>query len=190
MNTTKKNSSKENQCTFKEVVEYTSFFCYNCYGDNMSKFRKMPDRLGVIDQNVAESKDPVAYLDGRIRATRADLVNIRQQKGQTDINHRAWYERQEQFMNEQITLLEAKREDVAYGTHNFDIMRTTEELDSVKKELDYAGLLESIALRPISKKLKNKIAKFKAQDREIRRTLPRTANGNVVASYRVQQRGR
>lgn len=150
----------------------------------------MPDRLGIIDQNVKQSPDPVAYLEDRIRTTQKDLDTIRQQKSQAKPEHKGWYEKQEKFIAEQVKLLMAKREDVRFGTHNFEILRASSKLDEVHKQLKNANLLSAVGLRAKARRAKNIITQYRAQDKDIRRANSIIAGMHGTTYEELQKLGR
>ena len=70
-----------------------------------------------------------------------------------------------------MRLINAKLEDIKYGTRNFALFRAEDQVSSINREIKQASLPKEMLLRARLKKLKSAIQQIRYDNNQIRRQM-------------------
>ena len=138
----------------------------------MGKFKKIPNRYDVIDQNVAEimaqGKNPGKFLEGELGRYTWYLKEL-EQKAKPGKPGSEWSETAAKNIKDQMRIIRAKLDDIQYGTRNFDLFRLEEQVEAITREIPRASLPREMILKGRLKRAKATIQQIRHDNNLIRR---------------------
>ena len=140
----------------------------------MGKFKKLPNRYDIIDGNAArvmsQGENPGLYLEAELERNKWFVRELEKQQKAEKTNPKK-YETAIKNTREQMRLINAKLEDIKYGTRNFALFRAEDQVASINREIKQASLPKEMLLRARLKKLKSAIQQIRYDNNQIRRHM-------------------